>query len=379
MAFDEEEKDAQMNAAQSLISKGDELAHEGKFKAAVSLFLKAIAELLDAGEWMKLADLFNHIVALTQSESQILLIMDKLRDVISTVETLDIPEEEGKLKLALAQMQSKDEDYLNAGNSFIEVADLFYRADPEEFRKQSGMFLLKAAECFERIARTERSEHLVLEAIKRFEISIFDPNPIEKEFQRLIKKKKYAEAYEKLREIAGFFRQLESNLQKAEEDNQIMADLKRNVSARLLYTVSEYNFLKMVCFRYLEDFEKVQSQAEKSIHDLTNVIEFYKEEIKGGDFSKAEVRRLTYSTFLLQTFQEYANFQVEDPIDLCTRGLSSEVIEEIKKMQHYEYLTRILELGLQDNLRWIEEMELGPRLNQYREFILNSFKISLTH
>ena len=378
MNSDKESNESQLKNARDLRKKAKDYIHNGELKLALNMYTKAIQIYLDEGDFLKISNIFNEIVAAVQMESQALPVIDELREITNTVEALDIPEEEAKLKMALAQLSYKSTDYLTAGNLFIEVAELFFKAEPEDFRQRSAMFLIRAAECFERLSRTEKSEKLIMEAITRFDIANFNLKDHELNFDNLVKRKKFADAVEELREIAGFFRRLEDNLVGIEEENEIMTNLKRNVEARLLHIVSEYNLLKMVLFRYLENLEKIKQQAERSITDLTNAIQFLKEEIKDGDYSITDLKRLTYDIFLLQVFQEYADYQVEDPIDLITRGLPSQIIEQIKKLDFYDHMIRILKLGLKENLDWIEELDMGPRLNAYREFILNSYKIPLT-
>lgn len=375
MSFDEDEKEASLRNASALIKRAEELAHNGKIKNSMTVYVKAIEIYLSRGEFLKMADAFNQLAAIAQTESQILPIMDKLRKIILTVQELNIPEEEAKLKLALAQITFKSTDFVEAGNLFAEVAELFFKADPEEYREVSGMFLLRAAECFERVARTEKSEILIINAIQRFDISNFNFKNQEEEFKRLIKKKEYGKAIEYLREIAKFFRRLSEELDKLDDREGMLTNLKRNVSARLLHMVSEYNFLKMVCYRYLKEEYKMQDQAKKSIDDLVRSIEALKEQIKSGDFSTSDLKRLTYDLFLLQSFQEYADCQIEDPLDLASRGLKPEQIESLKKLSFYEKTVRILELGLKDNLALIEDLDMGPLLNEYREFLINSLKI----
>ncbi|RLI62587.1 MAG: hypothetical protein DRO88_11690 [Promethearchaeia archaeon] len=373
--YENDENEAEIIRANNLFEKASHLKAQKNLKGAISLYQKSLKIYLNAGEYMKLAEIFNDIVSLVQKESEMLPIMERLRRTINAIEKLDILEELAKLKLAYANLTYKSSSYMDAGNLFIEVAELYKKVDEDEFRNLIGMFYLRAAECFEKISRTKRAEKLVLKAIRIFDSSIFDYRIYLKDLKSQIDKKKYLEAIETIREIAKFFRRLEIELETTPEQGDVLRNLKRNVLARLIHIVSEYNLLKMICFRFLDENDKVRAQAEKSINDLTKAIEMIKEELKHEYYSSADLHRLTFDIFLLQVFQEFADYQVEDPIFLIMSGLPKDVKEIIKKMKFYDYTVQLLELNLKDNADLIENMALSRVLDPYRDFIVKSLKI----
>ena len=128
------------------------------------------------------------------------------------------------------------------------------------------MLLLRAAECFERMGRTERGERLILNAITRFEMSNFNYQQVEKEFQGFIAQKRFNSAVEKLDEIAIFFRRLQEELGRLEDINDTLKNLKNTVRARLTHILSEYNLLKMVCFRYLGGRRIAYLQSSRGVY-----------------------------------------------------------------------------------------------------------------
>jgi len=324
---------------------------------------------------MKLAEIFNDIVSLVKKESEMLPIMERLRRTINEIEKLDLLEELANLKLAHANLTYKSSNYLDAGNLFIEVAELYKKVDQDEFRKLIGMFYLRAAECFEKISRTKRAEKLILEAIRIFDSSIFDYRIYLKQLKDQIDNKKYQEAVETIREIAKFFRRLEIELESTPEEDGIFRNLKSNVLARLIHIVSEYNLIKMICYRFIGEEDKVREQADKSIKDLIKAIDFIKEELKQDFYSSADLHRLTFDMFLLQMFQEFADHQIEDPIFLIMSGIPKSIKEIIKKMRFYDYTIQLLELNLKDNADLLETMVLSQILDPFREFIIKSLKI----
>lgn len=373
--YDNNEYDAELIRANELVENASQLRKQNNIKGAISLYQKSLGIYLNSGAYMKLADIFNDIVSLVKKESEMLPIMERLRRIINEIEKLDLLEELANLKLAQANLTYKSSNYLNAGNLFIEVAELYTKVDQDEFRKLIGMFYLRAAECFEKISRTKRAEKLILEAIRIFDSSIFDYRIYLKQLKDQIDKKQYSDAIETIREIAKFFRRLEIELESTPEEDGVFRNLKRNVLARLIHIVSEYNLLKMICFRHIGEEDKVRDQADKSIKDLIKAIDFIKEELKQEYYSSADLHRLTFDLFLLQMFQEFADHQIEDPIFLIMSGVPKSIKEIIKKMKFYDYTVQLLELNLKDNADLLETMALSQILDPYREFIIKSLKI----
>ena len=372
--YDNDEYDVELIRANELVERASQLRKQNNIKGAISLYQKSLGIFLNSGAYMKLAEIFNDIVSLVKTESEMLPIMERLRRTINEIEKLDILEELANLKLAQANLSYKSSNYLDAGNLFIEVAELYIKVDQDDFRKLIGMFYLRAAECFEKISRTKRAEKLILEAIRIFDSSIFDYRVYLKQLKVQIDKKQYSDAIETIREIAKFFRRLEIELESTPEEDGVFRNLKRNVLARLIHIVSEYNLVKMICYRSLGEEDKVREQADKSIKDLIKAIDFIKEELKQEYYSSADLHRLTFDVFLLQVFQEYADHQIEDPIFLIMSGVPKSIKEIIKKMRFYEYTVQLLELNLRDNADILEGMVLSQILDPYREFIIKSLK-----
>ena len=320
-----------MIRADSLKEKALELSQEDNVKGAIHLISKALNIYLHAGAYIEIADVFDLLLTFVQTESQILQIMERIRNTLNTIEYLNLPEISARLKMALANFAFKTEDYLTAGNIYIETADLMAPTDSIA----GAMILIRAAEAFEKLGRTERAEKLVFNAILKFNASNFDYTTHSKGVRTLIHEKKFQEAIQDLREMAKFFRDLELELENSleGEGEKSFKNIKNNVEARLIHMVSEYNLIKMMCFKHLEDETMVLQQAKKSVGDLIHAIQIIKEEIKTGYYSTGDLHRLTFDLFLLQMFQEFGNYQVEDPLDLVSRGLPAKVVDIVRKMK----------------------------------------------
>jgi tetratricopeptide (TPR) repeat protein len=374
MNFDEEDNEAVMLQAAGMLKKANELVAQHKIKQALNVFMKAIKLYLEIGKYRKISEVMDEILKITHSEIELMPVLDQLLNVIHEVEALDIPEEEGKLKYRLADVYYNSNDYLNAANLYIEASDLLYKADPEYYLEFCGILYLRAGELLEKIGRSEKAEKLVLNGIKRLEISNYDYIEAEKQFQVLIQKKKYEQAIEILREIAQFFRKIDERIDKIDPQSAAALNLQTNLKARIFHMLTEYNLLKMICYRYLGNEDAVKEQATKSIEDLVTSIQLMKEEMIRGFYSSADLHRLSFDVFLLQVFQEYAETQIEDPIDVATRGLSTEIKQILVKMKFYELMVHLLKVGLKDNLDWLEDIDIGAHLSQYKNFMWNSLK-----
>lgn len=365
---------AEIYRANQLIEKGMILGEKGQKDDAMNLLIDAVNIFLDNGIYLKIADTFSIIVSLVNYSTHIFPIQEKIHQIIQTLEYLDLDEEIAKLKLNLANLAYKTEDYLTAGNLYIEVADLFFNVDPEEYRQVSGMFLLRAGECFEKIFKTERGERLVFQAIRRFDTSNFNYKEEISILQNSITKRKYNAAIDELREIGQFFRTLEVHLENTLELSDEFASLKQNVKARLFHMISEYNFLKMLCYKMLADNDNVEQQAKKIIGDLREAIHITKAEVKSGMFSSMDLERLIFDILLLQIVQEFAQFFIEDPVDLASRDLNQDIQDRIQKYAYYDYMTHIVDYDLDKNLDLIEEMTLPQILRPFQDFILKAIQ-----
>jgi len=368
----EEDGHAELLRAKGLMDKAENLVSNGNFKSAMALYQKILRIYIHAGAYVRLTEVFNMLISLIHSESDMLMVMEQIRKTIEVVKQLNLLEEEGHLKMALANLAYKNQDYLTAASIYEEIADIFIEVDEDEFRRPSGMFYLRASECFEKLHKHERANKAMFKAIRRFDLSNFDYIDHSDRLNKMIHARKYEEAVEMLREIAQFFRGLELELRHIPEQGGVFQNLIRNVSARIIHMVSEYNLLKMILYKKLGEEQKLMFQAQKSIKDLTFAITEMKEEFKHGHYSSGDLHRLTFDIFVFQFFQEFSNQQMEDPLDLVMRGLPNDLKEIIIKLKFYKYTVQILELGLEENADIFEDIPLSIILNPHRELIFKS-------
>ncbi|TFH31356.1 MAG: hypothetical protein E4G98_00190 [Promethearchaeota archaeon] len=369
------EEQIEITQAMELIEEGLSLGHTGDIRGATFLVMRAIEIYLNAALYLRISPAFNQLITLVQKESEILLIMEKVQDIIVELEYLELREEIGKLKLVLAVLAYKQGNYLEASMLYTEIAEIFFTVDPDEYRQASAMFLIRAGECLEKIGRLERAENAIFQAIHRMDTSIFDYSAHFAHLIHLIGKKKYEKAIEELREIAGFFRQMRQELEKVEEFSDVFAYLKNNVLARLFHMISEFNLLKMMCYRFCGEEEKVQEQAKKSVEDLRRTIAIVKEELRAEHYSTADLHRVTFDLFLLQLFQEFAAYQVEDPLDLVLRGVPEYIQKILRKMQFFRLTEHIVEVDLRHAMEIFDDVPLSAILDPFREFLIQAIHL----
>ena len=163
-------------------------------------------------------------------------------------------------------------------------------------------------------------------------------------------------------------------MDEAPEYTKTLENLKHNIKARLFHMISEYNFLKMLCLKFLKQDQEVYNQSEKSVVDLRDAILLTKQVIQSGMKSTGLLERMSFDALLLQIFQEFAQYLVEDPIDLIKRGLNEEIQTALEKTDYYEYLVQILDYDLNQSLEIFEEMELPQIIRPYRELIQKVMK-----
>ncbi|MHA1777815.1 MAG: tetratricopeptide repeat protein [Promethearchaeota archaeon] len=369
------EEQLELERAQSILDDVVKLCQKNNLKGATYLTMRVIEIYLNAGLYLHISPAFNQLIVFVQKETDILLIMEKVQNVIVELEYLNLEEEIAKLKLVLAVLAYKQENFVEAANLYQEVAEKFLAVDPDDYRQACVMFLFRAAECFERINRLKRAKQLIYEAIKQNDSSIFDYPAHCESLKELIYRKKYEESITELREIAGFFRNIRQNLREMNEFSDTLEYLKKAILARLLHMISEFNLLKIMCYRFLNNSEAVRAQAEKSIKDLQESVKIFKALLKQSRYSSADLRQVTFTVFLLQIFQEFANYQIEDPKDLLLRDVPPEIQDKLKKYPFFQYTMHIVEFDLKHSLEFFDEIILSHILEPFRAFIMQSLKI----
>ena len=364
--------------AEELVEKAFTSQEKGEHKTAVTLFIKAVNQLVYAGIYT-VGEIFNRFISKIRKESVIYSIREEIYLVLDKLKNLDIPEEEAKLKMALGDLACKSKDYHNSANYFKEVAELFSKADANYFRKSISMSLMRAAECLEKINKIEKSTELVMQAIKIIDISNYDLEDNLLELRKkcfyksdIEKQRNLPEALKSLEEMNGFIMNLISEMEELfEETNDESYDhIKPHVQARIIQMNVELAVIKMAIHKDLGEEDEVKDIAKRGIHQIIEAIDILKEQFKQGLYSTVDLHKMTFSLFILQFFQEFSGQQIEDPIDVVMGDLPSKIKKILVKMKYYKKTEYILKYDLYGNVEIFEDMEFSAMLEPFRDYIL---------
>ncbi len=367
--FEEERAERIIKSAESMIKKGN-------IEKAISAFDKAINMYLEMGQYSKIAAILTKLTKLLQDQNEnVILIASKIDKILLDVEKFDIPEEEAKLKLILAEINYKTPDFNQAAQLYNDVAELYLKADPESNKSLAAVFFLKASECYQKIDKIDKAENLILKAVMEIKKTTFDVLKKEQELLQRMKSKKFEESIELTREIARFFRECNEEVERIRQehqDDEIMEGLIINVRAWLILHVCEYNLLKTICFKELGQIDRMVTQTEKSIKDLMDAISIIKNNIiSHGLYSFEDLKMLTIQMFLIQLFQELSDTQLENPITVVERGLPEAVIENLKKLRFYNLTKELIDYGISDDIRILKGVNIG-RLTPFWDILEKS-------
>ena len=152
--FDDDVED-QKTRASNFITQAEEFLAEGKIIAGLKTYNKAVNIYFKIGAYLKVPDIFYRISRILSNESKIYQALEYLRQIKNRFKELDLPEEEAKLAMEMADLSFKVGDFFKAADFYEECAELYLKADPEDFRSASSVFLMRAAECYESAGKHE--------------------------------------------------------------------------------------------------------------------------------------------------------------------------------------------------------------------------------
>ena len=293
--------------AQNYITQAEEFLFDGKILAGLKTYNKAVNIYFNIGAYLKVPDIFMRISRILSNESKIYQALEYLRNIKVRLNKLDLPEEEAKLAMEMANLSFRVGDYYKAADFYEECAELYLKADAEEFRSASSLFLMRAAECYEYAGKHEVGERIVVQAVLRLNPKPVDVRVEEYRGIKLLKLGMYEEAIEIYDRLLEFFNQGLNNL------SELLGDLQGSrlniisiyAKTRLVHIISEYRLILMHCNYLLERNKEAVIFAEESIDHLYTSIEMIKSMITQEIWSRADIKRLTYEGFMAAYFQHF--------------------------------------------------------------------------
>ncbi len=375
MSYDEIDIKEKKAEAEEYIIQAEEFLREGKILAGLKTYNKAVNIYFNIGAYLKVPDIFMRISRILSNESKIYQALEYLRSIKVRLNELDLPEEEAKLAMEMANLSFRVGDYYKAADFYEECAELYLKADPEEFRSASSLFLMRAAECYEYAGKHEVGERIVVQAVLRLNPKSVDFQVEEHRGIKFLKLGMYEEAVEVYTKLFNFFDQGLSNL------SELLGDLQASrlniisiyAKTRLVHIISEYRLILMHCNYLLGNKEEAVTFAEDSIDQLYTSIEMIKSMISQEIWSREDVKRLTYEGFMAAYFQLFPglskSYQNMDFEEIIAEGMERTPLDVLKSLPYYNLVVRMKSYERNEIEELLKEFNLG-RLEKYKDILM---------
>lgn len=370
--FDEIEE--LMSQAENYINRAETYIADGKIMAGFKMYQKSADIYFKTGSYMRIPDIFIRISTLLRKETTIYAAMEYLRRTRSRFRKLDLPEEEAKIMMVMGNLAFKVSDYDSAAEYFEDAADLYLKADPEEYRPASSMFLVRSAECYERMKRKhEKGERIIIQAALRLNQKTIDFQAEEYKAIRLFKNGDYKEAIPIYEQLYEFFTEALGNLSVMVQDTPAIFQIAIYAKTRFIHIISEYRMILMFLYDLIGEDKRSKEMALDSIDHLNAGIELIKGMIIKGFWSKDDLKRLTYEGFMRAYFQKYWHIKNQTPEEqiqhAIVQDLPQETVEIIKKLPYYDLCVKTETYALKELHELMDEFNLG-RLEKYKELFI---------
>ena len=375
MSQDEFEIEEKKTQAEKYIVQAEEFLYNGKILAGLKTYNKAVNIYFNIGAYLKVPDIFMRISRILSNESKIYQALEYLRKIKVRLHKLDLPEEEAKLAMEMANLSFRVGDYFKAADFYEECADLYLKADPEEFRSASSLFLMRAAECYEYAGKHEVGERIVVQAVLRLNPNSVDVRIEEYRGLKFLKLGMYEEAIEVYTGLFEFFDQGLSNL------SELLGDLQASrlniisiyAKTRLVHIIAEYRLILMHCNYLLDKKDKAVTLAEDSIDHLYTSIEMIKSMISQEIWSREDIKRLTYEGFMaayFQLFPEISNsYKNMDFEEIVSEGIEGTPLDVLKSLPYFDLIIRMKSYDRNEIEELLKEFNLG-RLEKYKGILM---------
>jgi len=363
--------------AENYVAQAEEFLYEGKVLAGLKTYNKAVNIYFDIGAYLKIPDIFMRISRLLSNESKIYQALEYLRQIKVRLHELDLPEEEAKLCMEMANLSFRVGDFITAADFYEECADLYLKADAEEFRSASSVFLMRAAECYEYAGKHEGGERIVVQAVLRLNPKPLDVRVEEYRGIKLLKLGMYDEAIEIYTALFEFFNEGLSNL------SELLGDLSASrlniisiyAKTRLVHIISEYRLILMHCNYLLNKKKEAVELAQESIDHLYTSIEMIKSMITQEIWSREDIKRLTYEGFMAAYFQRFPglrkSYTTMDFEGIVSEGIEGIPLEVLKSLPYYNLIVRMKSSDRNEVEELLKEFNLG-RLEKYKDILMGS-------
>ncbi|MCP4760855.1 MAG: hypothetical protein GY870_03670 [archaeon] len=368
-----EEDQEKKRKAEKFIDMAEDFIAKGKIVAGFKSYQKATNIYFQIGSFLKISEIFIRISTLLRKETTIYEAMEYLRKIKERLQRLDLPEEEAKIMMVMGNLSYKIGDYSSASENFEECAELYLKAEPEEYKTPSAMFLIRAAECYERIPnKSHKGERIIIQATLRLNKKSLDYQAEEYKGLKLLKQKKHEEAIPIYSELYQFFDDALGNLSLTLEKSEGLAQIAIQSKTRLIHIISEYRMILMICHEKIGEKDKAMTYATESIDHLNSAIEMLKALTLKDIWTREELKRLTYIGFMRAYFQKYKHIKNPDQsqqIQLyIAQDMDNKPLEILKELPYFDLCTKTETYELEQINEELSEFNLG-RLEKYKFFL----------
>lgn len=359
--------------AEQFISKAEDFIQQGKLKAGLKSYQRATNIYFNMGSYIKLSEIFIRVSTLLNRETMIYETMEYLRKTRVKLRDLDLPEEEAKIMMVMGNLSYRIGDYASASEYYEECSELYLKAEPEDYREASAMFLLRAAECYEHLKKHEIGERIVIQALLRL-----NPKSTSVDYQieeykglKLIKLKNFKDAIPIYKNLFEFFSEAVDILSSVIE-NSDLKEIAIYAKSRIIHIISEYRMILMFCYKFIGNEDKVNEMAEETINQLFSSIQMLKGMILKGNWTRDDLKRLTFDGFMAGYFQKYSGIKgsMDDKIEnIITDGITGEALEILKKLPYYDLILKVESYDIDELEEELLNFNLG-RLEKYKKILI---------
>ncbi|MBD3350173.1 MAG: hypothetical protein GF364_01650 [Candidatus Lokiarchaeota archaeon] len=360
--------------AEQFTNQAENFIRDNKVIAGLKAYQKAANIYFELGKYMLIPDIFIRISTLLERETSIYETMEYLRKIRLRLQSYDLPEEEAKIMMVMGNLSFKIGDYASAAEYYEQTAELYLKAEPDEYRTASSMFLLRAAECYEHLkSNYEKGERIIVQAALRLNKESVDFQAEEYKGIKLVKEEKYEEAIPIYKKLYEFFSSALNNLAKMIVDTPEIKYTAIYAKTKLIHIISEYRMILMFSYKELGEEEKSKEYALESIDHLNTGIEMIRGMIQQGFYTRDDLKRLTYEGFMRAYFQKYWHIKNPTPEEQIQHYILEEVPEEtaelIRKLPYYDLCVKTETYTLEELNDLLSEFNLS-RLEKYKAIFL---------
>ncbi|MHA1681381.1 MAG: hypothetical protein ACTSUE_10255 [Promethearchaeota archaeon] len=352
--------------ASHLVEIGDGLMSTEQYIGALKNYSKAANIFIENGSYFRVYETYNKIVEILKIQGKIGEAITRVLAVAQKLKDFKIYEESARFYEYVGNLCSEVEDYNNSMVNFEIAAQLYLKIFEEEkndeFRKLSGILLIKSSESAYRIkTKKEKSETLMLEGIFRYSGLKSKITPLEDELINNLKVNKFSAAKSVALNLTGIIHEILSKVKVAEvaESFEGLDVLFKMVHSRVMHLAAEYNFLAYLLSRQLDggsELKNLTNTTEDTFIQVLNTVR----EILPKEYDAEDLDRYCFDGFMLTLFNALEdNNKNGTLVSNFLNGFSKDLASKVQSNQYYNLMEKITKFGLELSKEMLWDAPLG--------------------